>query len=163
MGHPVFLPFFLWHISLFHLYVTGYIVISLAEHWMIGSRYRGYLKECTYSSHYLHNVDYNLNYTLPSLGVFEGLSSVIGLLGRKGLLHQTWVTAPGRGAPLRNSSKFWAGARSASPNFWSGKRSGAALLYLLIHSTPFGSSFQFKKPMFYLILLFKMNLVPEMN
>ena len=110
MGHPVFLPFFLWHISLFHLYVTGYIVISLAEHWMIGSRYRGYLKECTYSSHYLHNVDYNLNYTLPSLGVFEGLSSVIGLLGRKGLLHQTWVTAPGRGAPLLDEER-----RSVTP------------------------------------------------
>ena len=53
--------------------------------------------------------------------------------------------------------------RSASPNFWSGKRSGAALLYLLIHSTPFGSPFQVKKPMFYLIFLFKMNLVPKMN
>ena len=48
-------------------------------------------------------------------------------------------------------------------NFWSDKRSGAALLYLLIHSTPFGGPFQVIKPIFYLIFLFKMNLVPKMN
>ena len=46
---------------------------------------------------------------------------------------------------------------------WSDKRSGAALLYLLIHSTPFGGPFQVKKAIFYLIFLFKMKLVPKMN
>ena len=34
---------------------------------------------------------------------------------------------------------------------------------MLIQSTPFGGHFQVKKPIFYLIFLFKMNFVPKMN
>jgi len=33
----------------------------------------------------------------------------------------------------------------------------------MIHSTPFGGPFQVKKTIFYLIFLFKMNIVPKMN
>ena len=66
----------------------------------------------------------------------------------KRALWQTWVTTPEKGAPLHNSSKFWAWARSAAPKFWSGKKSGAALLYLLIHSTPDNESLWGKKANF---------------
>ena len=63
--------------------------------------------------------------------------------------EQTWVTTPGKGAPLHHSSKFWAGAWSAAPKFSSGKKSGAALLYLLIHSTPDSGSFSGGKGKFH--------------
>ena len=76
---------------------------------------------------------------------------------------QTWVTAPGQGAPLRHSSKFWAGAQSASPKFLDRQKERSGTPLLAIHSTPFGRSFQVKKQLFYLMFLSKMNFVPKMN
>ena len=75
----------------------------------------------------------------------------------KGTL-QTWVAALGLGAP-----HFEHEHGAPLQKFWIDKKSGAALLYLLIHSTPFGGPFQVKKAIFYLIFLFTMNVIQKMN